>query len=103
MASRDFIKEALKIRLLLDGPGRLRFLQWVGNEWTQFNLGFYYTDHGAMDDAVFETISVVLAAEQKQLPESARNTLRNKLNLASSPNDAVREMVDAAGKAIAIP
>lgn len=103
MASKDFIKEALKIRLLIEGPGRLGFLQWVGNEWTSHNLGFYFTDQGEMRDSIFEAISDVLAAEQKQLPDAARNTLRNRLTLTSSPNDAVNEMVIAAGKAVANP
>jgi hypothetical protein len=100
MASRAILIEALKIRLLLDNPQRLRFVQWVGDEWTKFKLGFYYSDHDVMDNAIFTMLTDILAAEDRTLPVSAANTLRNSINLTNSPLEAVKEIVIAEAKGI---
>lgn len=102
MASKTFLTSALRVRLIIDNPNRLRLVQWVNDDWTKFNLGFYYADHEVMDNAIFETMVSVLSAEGKKLPPDAANTLRNGIDLASSTANAVSEMMKANDKAIAI-
>lgn len=102
MPSKSFLAEALKVTLIIRNPTRLRLVQWVNDEWTKFNLGFYFGDHDVMDNAIFNTLVQVLAAENKKLPADAANTLRNSVDLTNGPLDAVKAMATAADKAIDI-
>ena len=102
MPSKKTLDEALHVRLLIDNPDRLQFIDWVNGNWRQANLGRFYQDEDVLDHAVFELIQAVLAAEGRTLPNSAANQLRNNVKRATMPKDAVEFMADASQDAVPI-
>lgn len=103
MASKQLLTDALKVRLIIDNPTRLKLVQWVDDEWAQLKLNVFYNDEDVMDNAIFETTQAILAAEGKTLPGSAADTLRNDVSLGDTPLVAAGKMFIAAGKATSNP
>lgn len=102
MPSKKTLDEALQVRLLIDNPGRLDFMDWVSGRWHQANLGRFYQDNDVLDRAVFELTQAVLATEGRTLPDSAANRLRNDVNRSTMPEDAVEAMSLACQDAVPI-
>jgi hypothetical protein len=95
MASRRVLTDALRIRLLMDNPTRLRLTSWISDEWTNHDLSFYYGSEETLDNRIFETIRDVLATENKTISTAVANTLRNSVKLSNKPLEAVAAMVTA--------
>jgi len=100
MPSKKTLDEALHVRLLIDNPERLEFIDWVNGNWRQANLGRFYQDEDVLDNAVFELTQAVLAAEGRTLGGGSANQLRNNVNRATMPADAVSAMFDACQDAV---
>lgn len=101
MPSKKTLDEALHVRLLIDNPSRLDFMDWVNGNWHQANLGrFYSDDEEILDNAVFELTQAVLASEGRTLPTTPANQLRNSVNGNTLPPDAVSAMFLACQDAV---
>ncbi len=100
MPSKKTLDEALHVRLLMDNPQRLGFIDWVNGNWHQANLGRFYQDEDVLDKAIFDLTQAVLMAEGRTLPDKAANQLRNNVNRNTMPADAVSAMFDACQDAV---
>lgn len=100
MPSKKTLDEALQVRLIIDNPKRLDFMDWVSGRWHQANLGRFYQDGDILDTAIFEIAQAVLAAEGRTLPKSAANQLRNDVSRTTMPEDAVTAMFRACQDAV---
>ena len=95
MASERVLTDALRIRLIMDGPNRLTLTSWLSTQWTSHAFGFFYANEETLDASIFQTITEVLAAENKTISTGVANTLRNSVQLTHKPLDAVKAMVIA--------
>lgn len=102
MPSKKTLDEALHVRLLIDNPDRLRFMDWVNGNWRQAALGAFYLDGDVLDNAIFELTQAVLEVEKLTLPNTAANQLRKDVNRDTMPADAVEAMSDASQDAVPI-
>ena len=69
MPSKKTLDEALHVRLLIDNPDRLRFMDWVNGNWRQAALGVFYLDGDVLDNAIFEITQAVLEVEGQLFPQ----------------------------------
>jgi len=102
MPSKKTLDEALHVRLLIDNPERLKFIDWVNGNWREANLGNFYLDEDVLDNAIFELTQAVLAEEGRTLPDNAANELRDDVDRETMPEDAVNAMFKAAQDAVPI-
>lgn len=102
MPSKKTLDEALHVRLLIDNPDRLRFMDWVNGNWRQAALGVFYQDEDVLDNAIFEITQAVLEVEGRTLPDSAANQLREDVDRDTGPEVAVKQMFKAAQDAVPI-
>lgn len=100
MPSKKTLDEALHVRLLIDNPDRLKFMDWVNGNWRQANLGTFYLDGDVLDNAIFELTQAALAEEELTLPKTAANKLRNDVKRETMPAEAVEAMIDAVQDAV---
>jgi hypothetical protein len=102
MPSKKTLDEALHVRLLIDNPDSLDFMDWVNGNWRQSPLGIFYADEDVLDNAIFEITQAVLKVEERTLPDKAANQLRKDVDRKTGPEEAVKQMFKAAQDAVPI-
>lgn len=103
MASERVLTDGLRIRLILDSEEtKLKLTSWLSDEWMKHPMSFYYASEETLDNKIFETLSEILAAENKTISTGVANTLRNSVKLSDKPPQAIEAMITANESAGAI-
>jgi hypothetical protein len=102
MPSKKTLDEALHVRLLIDNPKRLKFMDWVDGDWRQADLGLFYPDDDVVGTAIVDITQLVLADEGRKLPKNVANSLHDDVVRTTKPPAAVERMAKATQDAVPI-
>jgi hypothetical protein len=97
MPSKKVLATALKARIRANNLEFFTPEDWDGDAWLEVPLGRFYDENEEMVDVVvFEVTRNVLKKEQRKMPASAEDQLAERVNVGTTPPDAVNEMFAAA-------